>query len=107
MGWSGGDIGSGRKGGILLDGVVGVDDGMDIACAGNGSNAWRGGGPGFPCDGVAGIGDEGGCGNGCVGGGGAGRMPICRVAECGDERTGVPGVCEANTALMGVIGDGV
>jgi hypothetical protein len=110
--WSGvtgaGANGSGRKGGILRDGIVGVDGRTGSTCAGSGGNASKIGGPRGLRDGVPGIGDGGGCGNGCVGGGGAGRMPICREEGCGDERTGVPGACEAeNDAVRGVMGDGV
>jgi hypothetical protein len=69
-----------------------------------------GGGPGAPRDGVDGlgsIGGGGGCGNGCVGGGAAGRMVICRGEAIGDERTGVAGACEiGDTALRGVLGLG-
>lgn len=64
--------------------------------------------PGALRDGVSGMGDGGGCGNGCVGGGAAGRMVICREEGIGDERTGVAGASEmgGNTALGGALGVG-
>jgi hypothetical protein len=70
-----------------------------------------GGGPGALRDGVDGLGDMGdggGCGNGCVGGGAAGRMVICRGEAIGDERTGVAGACGigGETLLRGVLGVG-
>ena len=102
-----GATGSGRKGGILRDGVVGVGGRMNVACPGGGGSASRGGGLGTLRDGVAGTGGEGGSGNGCVGGGGAGRMPMCLKGGFGDERTGVPGACEADAEECGVMGEGV
>lgn len=54
------------------------------------------------------MGDGGGCGNGCVGGGAAGRIVICRGEAIGDERTGVAGACgiEGDSVLRGVLGVG-
>lgn len=67
-----------------------------------------GGGPGAFRDGVDVMGDGGGCGNGCVGGGAAGRMVICRGDAIGGERTGVAGACAigGDTTLRGVLGVG-
>lgn len=66
------------------------------------------GGSGALRDVVGGMGDGGGCGNGCVGGGAAGRIVICREEGIGDERTGVAGVSEMgdNTAPGGALGVG-
>lgn len=79
-----------------------------MTSSGGGGNACVGGGPGALRNGVVGTGNDGGCGNGWVGGGAAGRMPTFREEGCGDERTRVPGACEAekDKAVRGVC-DGV
>lgn len=105
-----GTTATGRKGGSLREGVVGVDGSTGSGRSGTGGSACVGGGPGALRDGVDGLGsmgDGGGCGNGCVGGGAAGRMAICRGEAIGDERTGVAGACKTgDTALKGVLGVG-
>lgn len=55
-----------------------------------------------------GMGIGGGCGNGCVGGGAAGRIVICRGEVIGDERMGVAGAWEivGDTTIRGVLGVG-
>lgn len=54
------------------------------------------------------MGIGGGCGNGCVGGGAAGRIVICRGEVIGDERMGVAGAWEivGDTTIRGVLGVG-